>query len=96
MNNSLNLASAPPQITPLVHDTKHRNGVTSSDSIGIPPDRNVAGTSRPLPRPPVVADDDEPSAIPGLIQRLNRAMAKLPPGGVPPEGEAELPPEYRN
>ena len=42
----------------------------------------------------VEAVSEDPSDIPILIQKLNRALAKLPPGGVPLEDEAELPPDY--
>ena len=46
-----------------------------------------------------VADDtnDDPSAIPGLLERLNRAIAKLPQTGDVVDGqfERDLPPVYR-
>lgn len=35
-----------------------------------------------------------PSAIPVLLERLNRVMAMLPPGGISVASEAEDPPEY--
>ncbi|KAJ3482045.1 hypothetical protein NLI96_g7246 [Meripilus lineatus] len=36
---------------------------------------------------------DDPSVIPDLLERLNRAIANLPQGGIP-EREGEEPPEY--
>lgn len=43
----------------------------------------------------VGADTEEPADIPVLIQKLNRAMAKLPSSGSGTAGEeTELPPEY--
>ncbi|KAJ3480126.1 hypothetical protein NLI96_g8573 [Meripilus lineatus] len=37
---------------------------------------------------------DGPSTIPHLLERLNRAMAMLPPGGVSAASDVEDPPEY--
>lgn len=39
--------------------------------------------------------DDDPSEIPGLIRRLNRALARLSYGQMPLEPESDLPPEYQ-
>ena len=38
---------------------------------------------------------DDPSEIPGLIRRLNRALARLSFGQMPLEHESDLPPEYQ-
>lgn len=93
--------------SPLSPTTTSSRTAASFANFGERMTPNTTGSSeviqlRPLPRPPmgphggVEADTDDPQAadIPVLIHKLNRALAKLPPGGSDPFGEAELPPEY--
>lgn len=42
----------------------------------------------------VGSNPDDPSVIPELLNRLNRAIANLPLGGLRAAGETEEPPEY--
>ncbi len=61
----------------------------SSNAVGSRAQQNIAD----LTNSEGTMNSDDPAAIPALIQRLNRAIAKLPPGGVG-KGDAEEPPEY--
>lgn len=63
--------------------------VPHSNSDGVSNGRSTASNSNDQEVDPV-----EPSMIPMLVQRLNRAMAMLPP--VAPGQDAENPPEYQN
>ncbi|CAL1699053.1 unnamed protein product [Somion occarium] len=52
------------------------------------------GSSRPSAPSTRVTADDNPDSIPELVQRLNRAMANLPPGGRGTSVTEEEPPQY--
>ncbi|KAL4246403.1 hypothetical protein ABKN59_009154 [Abortiporus biennis] len=77
---------------------------TSIAAITIPPlppipqqiSPQTTTTRRPLPQPQISRSTlgDNPEAIPDLIQKLNRALANLPPGATPPALGEEEPPEY--
>lgn len=98
------LSGQPPLGTPsssATVPTREQEGGSTSDILShgshdqATHSSNVTGSSLVNPRAPTNVGDDDPSAIPGLIQRLNRAMARLPPAGTLPDGEEELPPQYR-